>query len=215
MNRYIYCLNNPLKYVDPWGHNTDDTSDTTILYAGRGKARDRGDTIDGQELTNLLSGLAGLLLKFRTRGSINGYTIWDYINTLIRQKQYLMAVLCILILQGYSNDITSILLKKDGTGVIYLTISDTEVELHVGGLHPEYEERAVYGGILGEDVPDNEGGLLIFHIYASVLLQGKPLCSKTVAFWIGERCFRVSTGCFRIGERCFWTGERCFWTRQK
>jgi hypothetical protein len=107
LNRYTYCLNNPVKYIDPWG-----LLEKKFAMEGGdgGYEEDAGEDGEGSKDPTL-----------------------NTIDTLIEMGLYLYAVLLVLVIQGYDESITDVKSHANGGGIIKLILDDTNVTVHVGG----------------------------------------------------------------------------------
>jgi RHS repeat-associated protein len=145
MNRYSYCLNNPLKYVDPLGLEVEDKENPEEWE------------------------------EYFTEEKEEGKSPEDIINDLIELGDYLGALICTLIWLDCAID--SIEYTSVGLGSVHLTINNTSVTINATDYSKE--DETLYGEMVKEEFPLQEGDPLVFNIYFPAFKNdGSPSARK-------------------------------------
>ncbi|MBU7025429.1 MAG: hypothetical protein HXS48_00695 [Theionarchaea archaeon] len=151
LNRYSYCLNNPVRYTDPFG-----------LEEGDYKNKDRKDwTAEDWE-------------NYYNDQLAEGKDPEDIVNDLIEEEDYLGAVICTLFWIGFdASDITGIEYDS-GLGSVHLNIQDTQVVIHVeNSFYKDDSSNLTPGGM--PNPPENEGDPVHIYIYAPAFTSANKL----------------------------------------
>lgn len=140
-------------------------------------------TLTGEELNAFLHQLRYILHTVQILSYTRyHFSVWNYLNSLISQRNYLLVIVDVLILLGYDSFITCIAFRPYGTGSIYLDIDKTEGEFYQGGEHVDW-------GIT--KFPEEEGKRILITIYLNAFFNEKKSCSQKLWHVVGHEVQHV------------------------